>query len=364
MSLAESGKPAGIKEIADALGISIGTVDRALHARKGVSPKTRDQVLKMAQRLSYSPNVAARSLKLNRRLKIGVFLPREIRFFFDTLRDGIRAAARSQIGATVDLSFHSYPRLGEGEIEALESGGWQSCDGIILAPGDAGRLAPIARAAAEANKPFVFVATDAARLPSLASVTADATVSGGIAADLLGRLIPSQGSVAVFTGDLKFQDHSEKLRGFAASLATLSPHLRLLPAIESHESPESAYDSAVALLRSQEDLSGVYINTANSNPVLRAIEDVGRPGRIQVVATDLFPELIDSIEKGHVAASLYQRPFTQGRLAFETVCGFLASGSVPKRTTRLAPHIVLRSNLSLFVDAVERDEAMLSSLRT
>ena len=57
----------GIKEIAAALKISIGTVDRALHGRPGVSPKTRAQVLKMAEKLNYRPNIAARSLKLNRR---------------------------------------------------------------------------------------------------------------------------------------------------------------------------------------------------------------------------------------------------------------------------------------------------------
>ncbi|HZU08931.1 MAG TPA: LacI family DNA-binding transcriptional regulator, partial [Pseudacidobacterium sp.] len=62
----KSTKPAGIKEIAAALNISIGTVDRALHDRPGVSPKTRAKVMKMAEKLNYRPNVAARSLKLNR----------------------------------------------------------------------------------------------------------------------------------------------------------------------------------------------------------------------------------------------------------------------------------------------------------
>lgn len=77
----ESSKPAGIRQIAGALGISIGTVDRALHGRSGVSPKTRDRVLKMATKLNYSPNVAARNLRLNRHLRVGVFLPtRLLRF--------------------------------------------------------------------------------------------------------------------------------------------------------------------------------------------------------------------------------------------------------------------------------------------
>ena len=72
-----------LREIAAAAGISIGTVDRALHNRAGVNPKTRNQVLKIAEKLGYKPNIAARTLKLNRRLRIAAHLPRQIASFFD-----------------------------------------------------------------------------------------------------------------------------------------------------------------------------------------------------------------------------------------------------------------------------------------
>ena len=78
----QSEKIAGIREIAEALGTSIGTVDRALHDRPGVSPKTKAHVLRMADQLGYKPNIAARSLKLNRKLRIAAVLPREIAAFF------------------------------------------------------------------------------------------------------------------------------------------------------------------------------------------------------------------------------------------------------------------------------------------
>ena len=44
-------KPVGIKDIAKALGISTGTVDRALHAKPGINPTTRARVLRMAESL-------------------------------------------------------------------------------------------------------------------------------------------------------------------------------------------------------------------------------------------------------------------------------------------------------------------------
>lgn len=46
-------KAAGIREIAEALGTSIGTVDRALHGRTGVSARTKTRVLRMTEQLGY-----------------------------------------------------------------------------------------------------------------------------------------------------------------------------------------------------------------------------------------------------------------------------------------------------------------------
>ncbi len=355
----QSSKPAGIKQIAQALGISIGTVDRALHARSGISPKTRARVLKMAEQLNYSPNFAARNLKLSRHLSIGVFLPEQIASFFDIMRSGMRDTASSSwsAGSGLEVTFHTYPRIGEGDIECLEAAKWNRYDGIVLAPGDPGPITTLLRKH-EKRPPVVFVASDASRAGRLASVAVDATVSGNIAADLLGRVLTARKQVATITGDRKIQDHAEKLRGFAASLATLAPHLSLLPPIESHEKPKDAYKAAVQLFREHPALGGLYINTANSLPVLRAAEEVGVLGKVRIITTDLFPELVPMIESDKILASLYQRPYTQGRLAIEIMTSFLSNNTTPRQITRLAPHIVLRSNLQLFQELMDRDETI------
>ena len=234
-------KSIGIREIAAAAGISIGTVDRALHNRAGVNPKTRNQVLKIAEKLGYKPNIAARTLKLNRRLRIAAHLPRQIASFFDPLRDGIREAAAALHSVTVDLSIRTYPHLGEGDIKLLEEDLEKDFDGILITPGNPNPLEPVIRRFTERGTAVVCVASDAPRSSRLASISADAAISGSIAAELLGTVLHCEGPVAIITGDLNTFDHGEKLRGFAATLATMAPHLTLLPAIESHESPREAY---------------------------------------------------------------------------------------------------------------------------
>src|SRR5258708_2311976 len=273
-------KPPSITDIAKALGISIGTVDRALHGRPDVSPTTRARVLKKAEQLGYRPNLAARSLKLNRRLRIGVYFPREISSFFDPLRSGVRAAASASAGVNVELIFRTFPRLDEGDVELLKSDTGENFDGILVTPGNPDHIGPTLNMLGRQGIAIVCVASDAPRSERLASVTADAQASGAIAAELFSRTIYKTGHLATITGELTTLDHAEKLRGFAANLAVFAPHLSLLPAFESHEQPKVAYRQAAALLSRKPYPLGIYVSTANSIPVLRALEEEGLLGEV------------------------------------------------------------------------------------
>ena len=347
-------KASGIKEIAEALGISIGTVDRALHDREGVSVVTRARVLATAKKLNYRPNLAARNLKLSRTLRIAVHLPVHMASFFDVLRSGIRAALEMH-GAQAEVGFRTYPRIGEDDLRAIEEDLKAGFDGFLLTPGDPRKLDPILRAIADKGASTVCVASDAPHSPRLGSVGVDAFVSGGIAAELLAMKMPVEANVAVVTGDLTTQDHKEKLRGFAANLSVTAPHLHLLSAVETHERPEQAYTATLALLARKQRPAGIYVSTANSLPVLRALEQKGLLGTVHVITTDLFPELVPLVESGAILSTLHQRPFTQGKLAYEKLLRFLSEGARPEEITRLAPHIVLRSNLALIARTSARN---------
>src|SRR5271163_4361860 len=69
----------GVRLIAELAGVSIGTVDRALHGRGGIKESTRHRILQVARQIGYSPNLAARALSVARgSVRIGVCMPKEI----------------------------------------------------------------------------------------------------------------------------------------------------------------------------------------------------------------------------------------------------------------------------------------------
>ncbi len=345
-------KNAGIKEIAETLGISIGTVDRALHDRRGVSLKTKAKVQKMADQLGYKPNLAAQALRLNRRIKIAVVLPKEISHFFDPLRAGIREAAAASVGMHVEVAFHEYARLGYGDSEILEARLKEDNDGIIFTPGNPRKLDSIIHRLTEHGTAMFCVSSDAPNSSRIGLVSTHAYTSGALAAELLALKLNRKAHVATITGELSTLDHAEKLRGFAATLAMIAPHLSLLPAIESHERPKEAYRQTLALVREEVKPQGLYISTANSAPVLKALHEEGLLGKIQIVTTDLFGDLVPLIENGQILATLYQRPFTQGKVAFENLMTYLLEEKKTSSVLRLAPHIIFRSNLPLFSNRV------------
>lgn len=347
-------QPVGIKDIARALGISTGTVDRALHAKPGVNAMTRARVLSMADSLGYRPNLAARYLKSRKQLRISVHLPREIALFWDSLREGIREAA-APFAPALHVDFRSYPSLGEGDIPFFEEALRDGTNGLIIAPGNPAALKPYIRKAARQDIPVVCVVTDAPDTQRLASVSADPFTVGAVAGELLARFQPRGGKVAFFTGWLSTQDHAEKLRGFESSLTTTGRALRLGPVVEAHDDEREAHRRALAVLRAHPDLTSIYVSTVNSLPVLRAAEQEGRLPGLIVVTTDLFPELVERIRSGTIAATVYQRPLSQGRLALQALYQFLLDGTCPSARMHVVPHLVMRSNLELFLERLPVD---------
>jgi len=347
-------KPTGIREIAESLGVSIGTVDRALHNRPGINRQTRTKILEQAKAMGYKPNLAARFLSSRKQLKIGVNLPAEIASFFDLVRDGVLEAVGAVETSDVKLVHRSYPGLGRGEKEALAEALESELDGLIMVPGQPECLVPLLRKAAEQRLPVVCVNSDAPQVEHLATVCVDSLTTGALAGELMGRFLASKGPLVAVTGQLSTIDHAQKVAGFRQAIAEMWPELRIGTVVEAHDHEPEAYEKCRKLLGGASDIAGIYVTTANSIPVMRAVEEAGLGGRLTVITSDLFPALARHIESGRVAATLYQRPVMQGQLAFRALYSYLVEGVQPPPVTRLAPHVVMKSNLKLFLDRLPR----------
>jgi LacI family transcriptional regulator len=343
-------------DIADALGISTGTVHRALHDHPGVSPMTRTKVLQMAKKLGYRPNLAARFLSSKRALRVSVNTLKGTTSFWDEVRAGIAEEAKSLLMENIELQFRTYPKLGEGEEEAFAAALKGQVDGIIVFPSSVQKLRPWIARASRQKVPVICVVTDAPDTARLAVVSIDASASGALAADLLGRLLNGAGKVAVTLSALAITEHADKCHAFESTLQAFYPNVHLVERVEDHDVEPEAYEKCRRLFEQHPDLSGMYVTTEASIPVVRAARDAQVLDQLTIIATDLFPGLVREIRSGAVLASIYQRPRTQGRMAFRALHEFLAEGQCPPYQITLAPHLVMRGNLRFFLERQSVEE--------
>jgi len=307
----------------------------------------------MARELEYQPNLAARRLKSQQPLRVSVNLLRGITTFFDQVAAGIKDEASSLAEGYADVQIRMYAGDGEGEREAFAAALDSNVDGIITWSGEPRKISPLMRLASRCNIPVVCVGTDVPRSGRLAVVSVDTQASGAIAADLLGLTLHGRGKVAITIYEISTMEHAEKLSSFETTLHSLYPGVEMLSPIEDRNLEALAYERCRDLFLEHRDLGGIYITTDASIPVIRAARELGLTNKIVIVATDLFPALINEIKAGTVSATIFQRPRSQGRIAFKALYDYLSYRKCPPTRLTLMPHLVTRGSLDFACQSLQ-----------
>ncbi|GAB3630677.1 LacI family DNA-binding transcriptional regulator [Microbacterium shaanxiense] len=144
-----------LQDVAEAVGLSVNTVSRALRDLPGVGDATRAQIKAEAERIGYVPNAHARSLVLGSRKTIGVIITDLANPFFNDLVTEIEEQA-IQAGYTLVLLLSDEDP--EREQVAVDTALRSGVDGIIAVPVQ-GRSNPW-KAVTRAGVPLVLVARE------------------------------------------------------------------------------------------------------------------------------------------------------------------------------------------------------------
>ena len=199
---------------------------------------------------------------------------------------------------------------------------------------------------------MVFTTTDAPQSHRSSVVSVDPFLSGKLAAELTTKFLPAEAQAAVVTGMLSTEEHRAKAAGFREAFEAAGG--KVVAVLEAHESEEESYRKTRALLDERPKLQGIYVSTVNCMPVVRAVQERKRAGKIRLITTDLFQQMIPHLEQGTISASIYQDPYQQGQTAVRLLIDYLTNATPIPNTFYLNPGIVLRSNLGLFREATKK----------
>ena len=122
--------PSTIKDVSKVAGVSTATVSNVITGKKYVGPELHQKVVDAMNKLSYKPNIMARSLKVNKTFKISVVVPNIANPFFSEIIKVIEESLDGTEYQMILYNTNSNPQKENEVFKALVENNQN--DGIIL----------------------------------------------------------------------------------------------------------------------------------------------------------------------------------------------------------------------------------------
>lgn len=124
-----------MKDIAQACGVSVASVSKALRDQRDISEETKRLIRDKAREMGYFPNSVARTLKTNRSYNLGVLFSDESRSglthdYFASVLESFKEAAEEK---DYDITFVNRNRQRSSRMSYLEHVRYRNFDGVVIA---------------------------------------------------------------------------------------------------------------------------------------------------------------------------------------------------------------------------------------
>jgi LacI family transcriptional regulator len=302
-----------IRHIAKRAGVSIGTVDRVIHGRGKVAPRTEERIRSAIDALGYRPNVFARSLKLSKRFRFGLVMPfpDEDGGYWKLPLLGIELAGNelaTQNIEIVPLYFHKYHEAPFNTVVVrLDQ---NDLDGFLIAP-VLTQYMPMLIEHLPQKIPYVFFDSDLPGHTPLSVITQNAYQSGRLAAHLMEKMMSQFGKTAVIKIIPEDYHISARAAGFIDYMKSAIRDV-LVSEADTEDNPERIHTLTSGLLDQYPELAGIFVTNALTCRVAEVLSQNERHPKPVLIGYDLIEPNAEWLEKGVIDFIISQRPETQG----------------------------------------------------
>jgi len=340
-----------IKEIARLTGVSIGTVDRALHNRGRVSEETRKKVLKAAQKTGYSVNVFARNLKLSKTHTFGVIMPApgNDSGYWKIPLNGIERGVREFEHYKIKIEYFFYNKYKPESIPAAFNKALKKeKDGIIIAPsgGSAfeGQIKKI-----PAGTPYLFFDSLVPGAECLSYIGQDSYKSGTAAAKLMQLLAGSSSTAAVVNFTPEDYHIQQRTKGFCDYFKQHEKNK--IRVVEIPPDYKMNTDKYLDTLFASENgkLKGIFVSSASTYLVARYLKKNNLCGKIKLIGYDLIKENVSYLKEGIIDFVISQMSDRQG---FESVLALVNHVVLKKKVKKkqfMQIDIITKENVDYYL---------------
>lgn len=302
------------QQIADAAGVSRGTVYRALNHTGRIDPEVAEKIRRIAHEMGYQPNRAGKALAMSRRaVGLGIIIQAAGTPFMKKVLEGVMDARREVelLGAKVQvlkIEELNADKAVKAMLELKEAG----YNGIALVPVDDDRMKQTIDRFASEKIPVITFNSDIEDSQRLCFVGQNAYQSGQTAAGLMAEIVPEGASVLLISGYPSNHSHKNRTRGFSQELLSCRKDVNLLEVQYAFDDDDMAEKIAGGMLACHENLAGIYLAASGVEGVCRALQEKGLSGKLKVISNDLTDQNVQYLKNGDIQFLLGQDSYRQG----------------------------------------------------
>lgn len=322
-----------IRNIAEASGVSRGTVDKVLNNRIGVSDAVRERVKQVAERLGYRPNPAGKALAFQKKpITLGVIFLSPENVIFKMLRKGAEAAGEEFADFGLKLEFIVMDRVApEEQLRCLDVLKQKGISGLILSPLQDPRIAESLSKLIESGTPVITTNTDLPDSARLCFVGQNLVQSGRVAGELMGGLLPIRSKIAILSGQPTIKALKERIAGFLANITERHSQLTVVQIVEDVDGDASGFDRTMEICRNHPDIDGLYITGLGIKGACDALKTL-QLDRVRVICFDAQPETLALLKEKRVDFTITQDPYQQGYKPVHLLYEYFFANKTPIRT--------------------------------
>lgn len=344
-----------LEDIAKEINISRTTIYKVINQKGNVSETTRNTVMEALKKYNYVPNNNARNLAMNRHYAVAYigFDSRDAAYFSPTIQEGIRQAVLDygDHGLTVD-SYLSSVEQPEQQVEDVRQAYDSGIRHFIIACTDADQMKPTLTWLRDSGCTVILLSKYVGPEYCDSFIGIDDYRSGQLAAEVLGHMIPSDGSLQILIARASHSNMfstRKKLEGFLNYMQERRPAVRILPLLEDMED-DARIQEALSQALSSRKPDGIYDLTYRLDVISRTLQKMGLQ-ETALTGMDLFPEIVPCIRDHTIDAIVFQNLKAQAylacRLLFEQMC---YGNEIPRRNYHSKLEIVMSGNLDYFLE--------------
>lgn len=320
-----------IQQIAEAAGVSRGTVDRALNHRGRIAPEVEAHIHQLAEEMGYVHK--SRKKNASKKIKIGVVTQLCKSSFMLEINRGIREAGEELKHRGIELMIEERESVDEQEqLEAIDRLVSRNICALAIMPIDCELIrARLNELAAEKNIPIVTFNSDIVGTKRLCFVGMDNHRSGRTAAGLIGMLTGGEGKVLIITGHFSSALNNQRVDGFVEEIKQICPNLEIAGVQGSFNDTQEVERIIENSLLNVPGINAIFSVSGGQGGIGKAFETLQPERRPYVVIYDQTPKNEKIIRDGIADFLIDQNGFEQGYRPPFLLANHLMKGQMPEK---------------------------------